>query len=199
MGMAVSSDTVPFGLELVIDFVNTRDLEAGTDVLASPDDLRAWLSGHGLVVSPGPVDTPELSAATELREALRSAMLAHNGGPPADEAAATLERIARQGALSVGFRADGGVEVTARAPGWAGVLAGLLVPVVEASLDGAWERVKACRADDCLWAFYDSSRNRSGRWCEMAVCGNRTKVRTYRNRRGSSRQGSGPPVTPGWA
>ena len=63
-----------------------------------------------------------------------------------------------------------------------GFLATLLVPVAEASRDGSWQRVKACRAGDCLWAFYDRSRNRSGVWCNMAVCGNRAKVRTYRQR-----------------
>jgi predicted RNA-binding Zn ribbon-like protein len=26
---------------------------------------------------------------------------------------------------------------------------------------GEWERVKICPAGDCLWAFYDQSRNRS--------------------------------------
>ena len=51
----------------------------------------------------------------------------------------------------------------------------------------AWSKsVKACQADDCHWAFYDSSRNRSGRWCDMAVCGNREKVRAYRSKRSAS-------------
>jgi predicted RNA-binding Zn ribbon-like protein len=68
------------------------------------------------------------------------------------------------------------------APGLPGALAALLVPVAEAIADGTWSRVKACRADDCHWAFYDFSRNRSGAWCEMAVCGNREKVRAYRER-----------------
>jgi predicted RNA-binding Zn ribbon-like protein len=56
--------------------------------------------------------------------------------------------------------------------------------VAAAAADGTWERAKACRADDCRWAFYDQSRNRSARWCDMAVCGNRTKVRAYRAKRG---------------
>ena len=43
--------------------------------------------------------------------------------------------------------------------------------------DGTWSRLKACREDDCHWAFYDRSRNRSGQWCVMAVCGNRNKAR----------------------
>jgi len=63
-----------------------------------------------------------------------------------------------------------------------GALAALLAPVAEAMSDGTWARVKACRADGCRWAFYDFSRNRSGTWCEMAVCGNREKVRAYRER-----------------
>ncbi|MBW3563024.1 MAG: CGNR zinc finger domain-containing protein, partial [Actinobacteria bacterium] len=46
------------------------------------------------------------------------------------------------------------------------------------------ERLKVCRSDTCRWAFYDSSRNRSGKWCDMAVCGNRTKVANYRERHG---------------
>ncbi len=48
-------------------------------------------------------------------------------------------------------------------------------------VDGTWSRLKACR--QCEWAFYDWSKNRSGRWCAMSVCGNRTKVRAYRARR----------------
>ncbi|MGH2778535.1 MAG: CGNR zinc finger domain-containing protein, partial [Actinomycetota bacterium] len=31
-------------------------------------------------------------------------------------------------------------------------------------------------------AFYDHSKNRSGKWCTMRVCGNRAKTRAYRER-----------------
>ena len=47
---------------------------------------------------------------------------------------------------------------------------------------GELERVKICPADDCLWAFYDESRNGSRQWCSMAVCGNRAKARAHRAR-----------------
>ena len=93
--------------------------------------------------------------------------------------------IAERGQLSVRFQDGGSVQITPRAAGYPGILAQLLVPVAYASLDGSWKRVKACNADDCLEAFYDHSRNRSGRWCDMAVCGNRTKVRAYRTKRSS--------------
>ena len=45
-----------------------------------------------------------------------------------------------------------------------------------------WPRLKACRADDCHWAFFDEARNRSRAWCDMKVCGNRQKVHRYRAR-----------------
>jgi predicted RNA-binding Zn ribbon-like protein len=109
-------------------------------------------------------------------------MLEHNGGPHDPSAGGELERAARDGDLGVRFEADGGVRLQARRDGFAGALAAVLVPVARAAADGSWLRLKACRADGCAWAFYDRSRNRSGKWCEMAVCGNRTKVRTYRRR-----------------
>lgn len=88
--------------------------------------------------------------------------------------------VSASGRLSIAFAGDGEVRFEPRATGFAGALARLLVPVVEGAPDRTWERVKACAETDCQWAFYDRSRNRSGRWCDMAVCGNRTKVRAYR-------------------
>ncbi len=54
--------------------------------------------------------------------------------------------------------------------------------VVRAMADGSWSRIKACRNDTCRWLFYDQSRNRSGTWCTMAICGSRMKARAYRAR-----------------
>jgi predicted RNA-binding Zn ribbon-like protein len=53
---------------------------------------------------------------------------------------------------------------------------------VRAQADGTWPRLKACPADACGWAFYDRSRNHSRTWCDMSVCGNRAKARSYRAR-----------------
>lgn len=41
------------------------------------------------------------------------------------------------------------------------------------------QRVKACASDTCDWLFLDMSRNRSRRWCDMSVCGNRAKARRF--------------------
>lgn len=182
--MPVSSPQPPHELQLVIDFVNTADLEDGTDELATPAALGDWLVGRGLLPSPGAsVTATDHVAARDLRQALRAVALAHNGHGEDPDALGVLEDAATRGQLSVCFRPDGSVGPEPRAAGVAGALARMLVPVAQASADGSWKRVKACHDDDCQWAFYDSSRNRSGRWCDMAVCGNRTKVRAYRTKR----------------
>ena len=40
--------------------------------------------------------------------------------------------------------------------------------------------VKRCAATDCGGLFLDTSRTHRRRWCTMASCGNRDKVRRYR-------------------
>jgi predicted RNA-binding Zn ribbon-like protein len=43
--------------------------------------------------------------------------------------------------------------------------------------------VRQCGRATCRWLFLDTSKNRSRRWCEMRVCGNRTKAQRYYKRR----------------
>jgi predicted RNA-binding Zn ribbon-like protein len=82
----------------------------------------------------------------------------------------------------VRFDARGHVRMAPEAAGVAGALGRLLAIVAAAQEHGTWTRLKACLADDCQWAFFDRSRNRSAVWCDMKVCGNRQKVRSYRER-----------------
>jgi predicted RNA-binding Zn ribbon-like protein len=177
------SRVVPCDLHLVIDFVNTYDPDERTDELATAAGLQRWLAGRQLRTrAAARVAERDRAQAVALREALRRLMLEHNGAERDPRASRVLERVARDGALSGHFRVEGSAELAPDAPGVPGALAGLLVPVFESMRDGSWRRAKACRASDCGWAFYDRSRNRSGVWCEMAVCGNRAKVRAYRDR-----------------
>ena len=43
-------------------------------------------------------------------------------------------------------------------------------------------RIKQCEGDHCGWLFFDTTKNKRRRWCEMQVCGNRAKVRALRAR-----------------
>jgi predicted RNA-binding Zn ribbon-like protein len=160
------NDPAPGALRLVHRFVNTLDIEAGTDALDA-----AWLESVGL---PG----GDAERARLFREALRELLLGHNGVPVAPRAVALLTGFARESPVVVGFAADG----TPRLEG-SDAVSHLLAAIARAELDGTWERLKICPADDCRWAFYDFSRNRSRTWCDMKVCGNRAKARTYRSKR----------------
>jgi hypothetical protein len=42
--------------------------------------------------------------------------------------------------------------------------------------------VRECAANWCDWLFLDNSRNQSRRWCDMKICGNRTKASRYYRR-----------------
>jgi predicted RNA-binding Zn ribbon-like protein len=174
----------PGELEHVRDFVNTIDVEQDAERLTSPARLAAWLVDRGLA-SPGLAASElDLENALTLREALRAILLAHNGDDSAPaQAAAALDEAARRSSLRLRFDARGAGTLEPEARGVDGALGRLVAIVHRAAGDGTWERLKACRDHSCEWAFYDHTKNRSGAWCNMEVCGNRAKARAYRERR----------------
>jgi predicted RNA-binding Zn ribbon-like protein len=175
-------DPAPGRLALVQRFVNTVDAEHGREMLSSPDRLRAVLSELGLLTADTAVTGEDLDCALVLREALRALALANNGVPAPPGARAAIERAAADGGIALRFVAAVPV-LSGAEPGVAGAFATLAAVFATAVADGTWSRLKACRREVCGWLFYDRSRNRSARWCDMAVCGNRTKTRAYRARR----------------
>lgn len=172
----------PGRLQLVQRFVNTADFEQGREMLSDPARLGTVLAELGLLEPEAPVTDADLRRALAVREALRGLALANNGGAAGVEATAILERAAADGRLVVEFEGSGGARLEAAAAGVAGALGALVGIVYTAMADGTWARLKACQRDVCHWLFYDRSRNQSARWCQMAVCGNRTKTRAYRAR-----------------
>jgi predicted RNA-binding Zn ribbon-like protein len=177
----MSTQAAPGELERVRDFVNPLDVETGVDALSSPDALRTWLEGRGLGPARG-ATRADLVAARRLREAIRVLLLENNGLSVRKEAALTLNRTAARAHVGLRFDSGGEVRLEPAARGVDAALGRLLAIAASAMADGTWTRLKACRADDCHWAFYDHARNHSRHWCSMAVCGNRTKARTYRQR-----------------
>jgi predicted RNA-binding Zn ribbon-like protein len=177
----------PEPLLLVQRFVNSVDLEDGDEELVSPAALQQWLAGRRLMQREDPVTDGDLRRAVDVREGLRALLLANNGEDFDAAAVERLDRAASRAGLRLRFREGGCAEFEPDATGVDGALARLLAIVAEARVDGTWERLKACPRTDCEWAFYDHSKNRSGRWCNMAVCGNVEKARAYRERRRAGR------------
>jgi predicted RNA-binding Zn ribbon-like protein len=175
------SDRAPGDLETLRAFVNTLDLESGADDFADPEALRGWLADQGLARGE-PVSAADLRSARRLREAFRDLLLENNGIGVRTESAAALDAAAERGRVTLRFDSSGGVRLQPGTAGVEGALGHLVAIAAAAMTDGTWRRLKACRADRCGWAFYDHARNHSRLWCSMAVCGNRTKARTFRHR-----------------
>jgi predicted RNA-binding Zn ribbon-like protein len=171
----------PGPLRLVQRFVNTVDLEGGPELLPDAAALRDWLAATGLLDAEARVTAADHRRAIELREAIRALAEAHAGGPEDPKAAATVDAAARRAGLHPVLAETPRLEPTAHG---ADAALGRIVAAIHAAIaEGTWPRLKACERHSCRWAFYDRSKNRSGHWCSMAVCGSREKNRrAYRRR-----------------
>jgi predicted RNA-binding Zn ribbon-like protein len=167
--------------DLVIDFVNTAGFGPDREDLTTPAELVEWLSSRGL--DPGARATrADLAEVRAVREALRDLLSAHNEvEADVSRAIGVLDAAAQRSGLAVRFAGDG-ARAEPSAAGVRGALGRILGEVSAGMADGTWARMKACRADDCRWAFLDSAKNRSRAWCSMQSCGNRAKVAAYRER-----------------
>jgi len=168
--------------ELIRDFVNTREILDGVEMLSSPADLSGWLETNGLLREPVTATAADLRQALQLREALRQILLANTGleidtHGPFD----VVDRVARRARIELCFEECAG-DLSPAAGGVSAALGRLVIAVHRAMADGSWRRLKACRASDCEWAFIDNARNQSRAWCSMSSCGNREKARQFRER-----------------
>ena len=190
--MATMSKEVPGQLAEVREFVNTRDIDHGLEELAGPQELVAWLAAHRLLKPDVTARPGDLRRAVLFREALRELLLSNNDGRPVPrDAARTLDDVAARARLRLRVEEGGSARLAAEGDSVDAALGRLLVSVYRAMENDTWPRLKACRDDTCQWAFYDHSKNRSGHWCSMEVCGSRHKARQYRERRASARPKAG--------
>lgn len=179
------SKPAPMPLLQVQAFLNTRDVEEATDLLAEPAPAREWLLDAGLVGGDSEVTEADLEVAREVRDCLRSLLEADGDAP--EQSADDLEALRKlttehRARLTVGDGGVLGVE-SAGDDNLGDGLFQLLLTIRAAQVDGSWSRLKMCANPDCQWVFYDRSRNQQGNWCDMAVCGNRLKNRQLRARR----------------
>jgi predicted RNA-binding Zn ribbon-like protein len=173
----------PGQLGLVQAFLNTHDRESGRDDLADATTATEWLAAHRLV-SPGTeFDERDRGRLAEMRRALLFLVAANGGQGMQRRAVTTLNQAARRVRLGVRLHPEAGYRLMAEGVGIDRPIGELLIAVTGSMAAGSWDRLKVCANDACQLAFYDSSRNRSGRWCSMARCGNRMKGRAYRVRR----------------
>ncbi|MDE2573219.1 MAG: CGNR zinc finger domain-containing protein [bacterium] len=185
-----AKDPSPGQLETLRDFLNTIDLASGSDDFGSPEALRDWLAERKLIDGDAAVEEPDVARAIEVREAFRDVVFANTCKEQPDAAAlAVLSAVGAEGSYRMIFHPQEGPTIEPVAGGLRGALAALVAIMAQAMLDGSWGRFKACRRDDCRWAFFDWTKNHSGLWCSMAGCGNLMKARRYQERKRGKRGG----------
>jgi predicted RNA-binding Zn ribbon-like protein len=194
------------GGRLCLDFANTvswRASDRPIERLESYADLLAWSRQAGVVTageartlaSAGrrrPAEARRvLGQAIGLREAIYRAFtrIAEGPGPtPADLAALNAglaEALARRRVMGRGRRFSFGW--TTPEAGLDRMLGPVMQSVAELLVGEELSHLRTCASPTCGWVFLDTTRNRSRRWCDMRVCGNRAKVRRHYRRRGARR------------
>jgi predicted RNA-binding Zn ribbon-like protein len=182
---AARRPSAPGDLELIRQFVNTHDVETGWDGLDNPAALQAWLVERGLLPVGRRLTAADIATAVAFREILRQVLAANAGHGDRATALRHLDGLAGRYPLRVRLAGSPRLEPDG-GTGVAPAIAGLLAVMYDAMAHETWDRLKICRNDECQWAFYDQSRNHSGTWCSMAICGNRMKGRAFRERRAGS-------------
>ena len=187
------------GGALCLDLANTLDdrkAPAPRELLADFEDLAEWGRQAGAV--PDAIAQalrrearahPRLAAralqrARQVREVIFAifSAVAHAHVPPG----AAMDRLNVELPRALGSRRLG---QGAGAPAWAWVerdppeLDRVLWPAVVSAAElltsTELDRVRECAGERCAWLFLDHSKNRSRRWCDMTVCGNRSKARRH--------------------
>lgn len=180
---------------LALDFVNTvgfrADPERKEDHLQRAEDVQRWASQAQLpdraAINSGPrVGAAALRHIRAVREQLFAVFHAIAGGEPIP--ADTLARVGNalhdccaKRRLSVdGAEVRWAWRASARCSDY------LLYPILTTATDlltsDSRGSVRQCEDADCGWLFLDRSNARKRRWCSMADCGNRNKVRNYYRR-----------------
>jgi predicted RNA-binding Zn ribbon-like protein len=174
----------PPPLQAAQALANTVDFARDDDSLSTLPGLEQWARENGLgALRFGEADR---SACVEFREALRAACEAHTGVDLPPGASGALERLLGRAPLVLTVDGEGvaGLRPAAGLDGADALIAHVAAGIATAAIDGSWPRLKACAMESCRWLYYDRSPAGRSRWCSMAVCGSRAKMRAYRSRRG---------------
>ena len=179
---------MPDDVRLLRDFVNTFEPQVQRESLDTPAQLRDWFAGRRLVARRARLTTSDLDLVRTVREGMRAVLMSHAGHASDEAALVALNDALARVPVRVAFGDDGDPWLAPSAgEDLHHALGGLLAAIDRATADQTWGRLKVCARDSCRWAFYDASRNRSGRWCSMAGCGNHIKMkRAYASRKARS-------------
>lgn len=166
----------PGRLMLLEGFLNTWSGELGFDDFETVASTEAWLRGVGVWTRTKRLTRNQHDSLVTFRSNLRAWILDKTAAQPLNDSVAEVTfRAQFASAGTVGFEPTGDAYQRA---------IGLLTDLIyESQQNGTWDRFKCCELATCGWAFYDSTRSRTKRWCSMKTCGSRHKAREYYKRK----------------
>jgi predicted RNA-binding Zn ribbon-like protein len=192
--VSVTPETIKLqGGVLSVDFANTVDWTEddqeipATDALLEPDSLERWGARLGVAGKPGGLE--ELELARGLRSALHHVFSALARGTQPDPFSLSRLRFAYAQAVAAGtlaLREDGTFGLEWRDDEPRRVRFAVAADAVALLADPVRiARLHRCPGRDCGWVFLDMSGRR--RWCSMATCGSREKMRRMYERKRAER------------
>jgi predicted RNA-binding Zn ribbon-like protein len=158
--------------------VSGRKRNAPSDALRSAAELARWLRAAGLGETAP--DESDLALARSLREAIYGLVLARVQGVSLNKSDRLMLNAIAAGHAPYLVLTDDGVATTFGSVRQ--LLTGLALEAVALIGSEKSSRLRQCEAESCAVLFLDESRTGERRWCSMANCGNRAKVRSYRQR-----------------
>lgn len=182
------------------DFINSywRDWRTGDhtkdrDRLDEPEWLTEWLEQQKLPAA-GPVMPAELERLKQLRGLLwDEVQKLVQGEPPGTALLEQLNEYMSNGPVmrKVVWDTAGEAEISLlpQRADWEQIMAEIAASFAAALLEKEISRFRICENPDCLWVYYDDTRNRSKRYCDDKLCGNLMKVRRFRARRKAADEG----------
>lgn len=164
---------------LALDFGYTGDYGHGRpdwERLHTPPDLDTWLhSRFGPLAQPS--DLTAFRSALDLRAAITTLATCAADGTTFDPASVDALNVTAA-KTPIRPHLPGGTQPALR-PVLSAALSAIAADAI-AILSAEGNRVRRCSADDCALIFFDHSRPNARRWCSMARCGNRAKIRAHR-------------------
>ncbi|MFB8757465.1 CGNR zinc finger domain-containing protein [Streptomyces nigra] len=156
--------------DTLVELLNSTPVVDGTpeDLLADPEAARAWQREHG-----GSGTAAERRHLVMARDLLQRVV---RGDAPATALGPLLEEVTSRPRVD----ADG-VTWEPRPPAdrRLAVEAVLTWGAIQETMPG---RLRPCANEECRRFLLDRSRTNKGRWCSMALCGNRMKARRHYER-----------------
>lgn len=178
-----ASSPAPGALELLQRFVNLHEHDGQGRTVDPPlEMIRDFLVSRELLTPDERFTPADRETYLRLREAIGRLVDAEPQDPISASDAEVIDRIGVAAGLHPHFHAAGAPTLEPKGAGAAAAFGQIVAIAFVASFEGTFAQLKRCADDDCRAVFYDRSKNHSGRWCSMSTCGNRAKVRAWRER-----------------